>query len=802
MAQSTTAVPLVSGGLPTAQIVLGESASDSDCFAAGELQSYIEKLAKVRLDIVKPAEALAAGEEAMVLVGQPENNALARNALDGVHDTAQLDEEGFVIHTGELQGRPTVALAGRTDIGTLYAVYALVEMLGATFVLSKDILPPPVDDLSVPATSRVWEPAFSRRGLQPFANDLQDVTWGEAYYKMLIDQMVKLRMNYLEFFVQAYQPWVDYTFRGEKPLLGDKSEPDSGYLVISRSVPSCSVDEVKIGKEHFAGLRTMAPPEMQDVDTPEEAVRRFKRMIKAIIRYAKSKGMKVGFSTDPTYAPANHARFARNYAHRPHTSFGYSAHLSPTDPVGLEYGKTWLRALLETYPEIDDLFLYVSEAYELDPHPDAKALYERMRPQYAPALKALKDAWVSLTYRHTSFTYKGLSPEDLIDIQIGWIHRIRELVDAAKKMADHTRICMAFFFKGYLLPTADNLIEREIPFMDMQSSGVFPVEGDINASYFTNMGDRDRYINCRIDDDASMFGLPFYLRQFQHDGLFKEAREAGVSGYAGQIFRSRGTEHHSRYLAHGAWEPDLTPEAFYERYSRDIFGDAAASAMQKAFNLLEEMDEQTGWNGVGNFSFSGGCRELNRIAPILLDQENPFDGPPDAQSIVDEVKDREGQFTAANEILRQALAVLEGAQTLVSTKGAYELEYLISKTKAYISHLEMVILIDQGLAAYCQAFIDHTKQEPALGRALRVAESYLVAAAEKARETTRQVAEIIDDPTDLGILFLANVWDVGKTDELLDLVRRVVNFHHGRPYWKEGVDSKSRYGIVDLTGRA
>ena len=651
-------------------------ASDSDCFAAGELQSYIEKLAKVRLDIVKPAEALAAGEEAMVLVGQPENNALARNALDGVHDTTQLDEEGFVIHTDEMEGRPTVALAGRTDIGTLYAVYALVEMLGATFVLSKDILPPPVDDLSVPATSRVWEPAFSRRGLQPFANDLQDVTWGEAYYKMLIDQMVKLRMNYLEFFVQAYQPWVDYTFRGEKNLLGDKSEPDSGYLVISRTVPSCSVDEVKIGKEHFAGLRNMAPPEMQDVDTPEEAVRRFKRMIKAIIKYAKSKGMKVGFSTDPTYAPANHARFARNYAHRPHTSFGYSAHLSPTDPVGLEYGKTWLRALLETYPEIDDLFLYVSEAYELDPHPDAKALYERMRPQYAPALKALKDAWVSLTYRHTSFTYKGLSPEDLIDIQIGWIHRIRELVDAAKKMADHTRICMAFFFKGYLLPTADNLIEREIPFMDMQSSGVFPVEGDVNASYFANMGDRDRYINCRIDDDASMFGLPFYLRQFQHDGLFKEAREAGVSGYAGQIFRSRGTEHHSRYLAHGAWEPELTPEAFYDRYSRDIFGDAAAGAMQKAFNLLEDMDEQTGWNGVGNFSYSGGSRELNRIAPILLNQENPFDGPPDAQSIADTVTDRERQFTAANEILRQALAVLEGAQTLVSPKGAVRAEIL------------------------------------------------------------------------------------------------------------------------------
>ena len=464
MSDPNPAVPIVKGRRPVAQIVHGHGADEKEREAAGEIQRYVEKLAGARLEIVNPEQALSAGDGALLLVGDPDSNPLVERVLQGKHDPRTLKQEGFVIHTDELNGRPAVAIVGENGVATVYAAYALIELLGATFLLSGDVLPPPVDDLSLPATSRVWEPAFSRRGLQPFANDLQDVTWGEAYYKMLIDQMVKLRMNYLEFFVQAYQPWVEYTFRGEKNLLGDKSEPDSGYLVISRTVPSCSVDEVKIGKEHFAGLRNMAPPEMQDVDTPEEAVRRFKRMIKAIIKYAKSKGLRVGFSTDPTYAPANLARFARNYGQRPHTEHGYGTHLSPTDPVGLEYGKTWLRAVLETYPEIDDLFLYVSESYELDPHPDSQALYERMRPQFAPALKALKDAWASLTYGHTNFTYKGLSPEDLIDIQTGWIHRIRELLDAAQRMTKGTRICMAFFFKGYLLPTADNLIEREIPF--------------------------------------------------------------------------------------------------------------------------------------------------------------------------------------------------------------------------------------------------------------------------------------------------------------------------------------------------
>ena len=157
MTKSTVAVPIASGGRPVAQIVLGENASERDRFAAGELQGYVEKLGNARLEIVTPADALSADENALLIVGQPENNPLTADALDGAYDTASLDEEGFVVHTCEVEGRPAVALAGRNDIGTLYAVYALVEMLGATFVLSKDILPPPVDDLSVPATSRVWE---------------------------------------------------------------------------------------------------------------------------------------------------------------------------------------------------------------------------------------------------------------------------------------------------------------------------------------------------------------------------------------------------------------------------------------------------------------------------------------------------------------------------------------------------------------------------------------------------------------------------------------------------------------------
>ena len=773
-------VPIVAEGRAAALIVLGDQASDQERLAALELQRYVEKLARARLEIVNPTQALATGDKSLLLIGQPDNNPLVDQALGGEHDPRDLRPEGFVIHTGRLAGRAAVVISGQDGVATLYAAYALVELLGATFLLTGDLLPEPVDDLSLEATSRVWEPAFARRGLQPFINDLQDVTWGLPYFKKLIDQMVKLRMNYWQFFVQPYQPWAEYTYRGEKNLLGDLSDLDSGYLVVKRTVPSCSVKEVQIGVEHFEGWRNMAPPEMQDIQSQEEAVRRFSELIRSVLQYAKGKGMTIGFSLDPTYVAPNHARLARRYGPRPH-SYTYGAHTSPNDPVAVEIAEEWLRALFETYPQIDDMYLFVSEDYDLYKDPESLQVIEPLRPLFATARQTVEDKWGSLC------EIVNRTPDQVIDCDLGSLVHVKNMVSVTRRLSPGVRIGMAFFFKGFLLPSADKVVDRDIPFMDMQSSGVFPIKDDVNALYFANMGERDRYINLRVDDDGSMFGMPFYLRQYQTDGLFAAALEAGVSGFVGQVFRARGTEHHTRFLAQGAWEPELTPEAFYERYSQEIFGPAAADYMEVAFELLEETEQHLGWRGSWNFHFSGGCSELNTgFARELLRQENPFYGPPDPPAMLAEAQAREELFTRAVTLVGGALREMERAEALVSSKGEPLLRYLISKTRAYRAHLEMVVLLDQAFAAYARAFVDHAVDEPALARALDAAEQLFVAAGSKARETAERAAEFVDDPCDLGILFLANVWNVAKAEGVIGLIRRVVNYHHGRPYW-EGV---------------
>ena len=54
-----------------------------------------------------------------------------------------------------------------------------------------------------------------------------------------------------------------------------------------------------------------------------------------------------------------------------------------------------------------------------------------------------------------------------------------------------------------------------------------------------------------------------------------------------------------------------------------------------------------------------------------------------------------------------------------------------------------------------------------------------------ARKTAHRAAEIVDHPSDLAVLFLANVWDVALPEQLLAIVRRPLKYHSGLPYRQE-----------------
>ena len=96
--------------------------------------------------------------------------------------------------------------------------------------------------------------------------------------------------------------------------------------------------------------------------------------------------------------------------------------------------------------------------------------------------------------------------------------------------------------------------------------------------------------------------------------------------------------------------------------------------------------------------------------------------------------------------------------------------------------MEMVAHAAEGLAKYGEAFSEHNG-ELDLANALTAAESHFVKAQAKAREAATIFGRFIDHPSDLAILFLANIFNIQKADKLADTVRRVTNYHQGKPYW-------------------
>jgi hypothetical protein len=74
------------------------------------------------------------------------------------------------------------------------------------------------------------------------------------------------------------------------------------------------------------------------------------------------------------------------------------------------------------------------------------------------------------------------------------------------------------------------------------------------------------------------FSVGQYARK---DRIFSDGVRFGVSGFAGQVERARGTEFNSSFMARAAWEPELTPEAFYRDSAQRMFGPAAADEMYR-----------------------------------------------------------------------------------------------------------------------------------------------------------------------------------------------------------------------------
>ncbi len=142
----------------------------TECFAATELQHYLDRIAANRRFPILDDDGPPAGD--IIVVGNPDSNKLARRYATELSSLRDPAPEGFRIKIVKTDGRSILFLSGTDRVGTLYAVYDFLERLGVGWLgpgeVNEEVPSRDLDRLPLLGISE--KPAFRTRGFWAWEN--------------------------------------------------------------------------------------------------------------------------------------------------------------------------------------------------------------------------------------------------------------------------------------------------------------------------------------------------------------------------------------------------------------------------------------------------------------------------------------------------------------------------------------------------------------------------------------------------------------------------------------------------------
>lgn len=774
---------VVEDGSAKSVIVLHDGARGLYRYSAEELQKYVGQLTGVRPEIISPQDIAQQPQDAgLLLVGGPEANELVKKATQaGMIDFSSLRPEGFLLKTLSVEGRQALVIGGNDEAGTLYAAYDWLEQQGVVFQITDDIIPNHRTSLLLSPLDVRSEPTIQQRGYVIVSVYEMRSIWSYPDIVKFIDQMAKLKLNYLVWHMFSPEPYLEYSYRGEKKRLGDTRDWQGGYLLPTYNFGRHQVEDYFEGKDAFQkfGKQYMAPDEWQGVQDEDQVYARARDLLQRVIHYAKTRNVKVWIALESlNEIETNMARFTRRIDNfwLPFNPFHGTA-ICPTDPSLFAVNELRFKALLTAYPEAEGYIFWMPEHYDICDQPKDKELFERERSKYQGVETLIQE------------TRPDNTEPRMVDNSIGMVHLLQKILEIRDQIAPKAKLGVGMWGRAFLLPTLDRVLPKDVSFLDLESSGIWTFKG-VPMKLFGGMGERERTLIARLEDDSGMVGMQFHTRLYYHDRLLEGALENQVTGLVAHgEGRFRGEEHLAKYLAEGAWNPHLTPDQFYRDYSEKSFGQRAAPLMFQAFMALENKEAYGGYHCQKPMDIDccGPPVELLR-AKEYAEQPNPYDGP-DFQrwkEFVDSIPRRIEVFAGEVQFEEKALESMKMAEGVVAPGSLKELHYLENKTQSHIQLLRTLIQLDKAFADFSEAFQwdSRTQRKEFL---TRLDESFqeFHNAQSLAHSTARTFSEDVDNVSDLGVLWRLNVHVVAGMDLIANFMDNINNYHHGKPYLKQ-----------------
>lgn len=710
-----------------------------------------------------------------IVVGSPDDNLLIRQAFDCKlidQDTLGLDDYR-ILSTVE-EGRDVLLIAGMHDRAALHGLFAFFETLGCRFLLSGDVLPDLDIDLNIPYLDITGHTKCSWRAIWLQFCMVQNSILSLVDYERLFTQMAKMRMNRVLYYHFENEPFIDYEYCGERKLIGDVTHPESACMSLGRQdAGSYRVEDILVGREKF-DRDYVAPMEFQQVRTSAETLDAGRAFMQKLIQMATQRGIGTWISFDSTFVSLNMAKYMRPM---PRTLELYSALTSFTDPVVSEINRKRIEFITTAYPDIEGILFQITEGAYEDPHPESQAVIDREWPEYQEAYELMK--------RHWGKHWVGEEMQrKYMRSDIGFVERMKQTMTAAREIKPELKLGILTVCKAYLLTHLDQVLPKDVSFVDIEAQSLWTVDG-APLHLFKRMKGRECVLVPRAYDDGSCAGLQCNLNLYQRDGFLASRRQNGTSGLAVQLSHITGNDHNVRFLAEGMWNENLTPEAFYNDYTKTLFGVEAAKSICEAFRILEDNEVFLGGRGLKNMPYSVNPTEIY-IIKFAKNHSTPFFSSPWSHSLLESaVAARTIKFKQAISNLQSARYAFEKGRKYCRPDAQDYLMNLIGKTEAYGIHLGTLCMIPDVFSMTAQAF-EELKADGPVSCRNRLDEACLLATRteENATKAARYFADCAVHPTDLATLWMMNHILIG-TRVLRQYLNNVLAYYKGQEYWND-----------------
>ena len=206
-----------------------------------------------------------------------------------------------------------------------------------------------------------------------------------------------------------------------------------------------------VGREHFKYPR-IAPPELQDVETPGAGVAKIARPVASRHRLRQDAQDQHLAGDRSGQRPPNLARFARNRTgDLPFQPILGGAYMCPADPVAHEINESRLKSLFATYPEAEGYFLWFPELYPVCDDDKSRAYTLQERPKFF--------AEETLHWKAYANGYER-NADRVVDSDVGTVELMRSALEARDRINPKAQVGIGAFGRGFVYPLIDKMFPK------------------------------------------------------------------------------------------------------------------------------------------------------------------------------------------------------------------------------------------------------------------------------------------------------------------------------------------------------